>query len=353
MDIDKSEVVRLYNEYQEKQKVLAVYTETSRSMADELSELEAHLINVKAAKNSDDAYLAELKNEEALLAIELSEIVGGDETIVMQKLDESLLDFSTTGTEEDAEHNAIKITELTKKVEDLEAEVKTLSNDVVINRLKVEERAAEISELSGRYAGFMNDIATLESVIPQIQAQKQALTSEQDEARQALIEEEMKQRPKAGAERGNAGVVQFDSYIKKIRAKLTEARDQKRQTELQHMDISQRLDKKRRNREMAEKSRVTDATIALMREVRDQLSFIEHLKICIEAFYVEHSKLVEQVAEEYRNGLMPLNELKKRALDNISKFHRLLEMSRNSIFVVLSKVPAALHAEIEQLSWIA
>lgn len=43
--------------------------------------------------------------------------------------------------------------------------------------------------------------------------------------------------------------------------KLVEGREQKRQAELQHMDVSQRLDAKRRRREMAEKSRVTDATI--------------------------------------------------------------------------------------------
>lgn len=43
--------------------------------------------------------------------------------------------------------------------------------------------------------------------------------------------------------------------------KLVEGREQKRQTELQHMEIAQRLDAKRRRREMAEKSRVTDATV--------------------------------------------------------------------------------------------
>lgn len=120
--------------------------------------------------------------------------------------------------------------------------------------------------------------------------------------------------------------------MKQIRAKLVEAREQKRQAELQHLDISQRLEAKRRRREMAEKRRVTDATVCkdfyelsfslhlclgLMNEVYKQSSFMETLKICISAFYNEHEKWAQNTKEKHKSGEVQLPDTQDKLLDRI------------------------------------
>lgn len=97
------------------------------------------------------------------------------------------------------------------------------------------------------------------------------------------------------------------------------------------MEVAQRLEAKRRRREMAEKRRVTDATIGriclvlcfnfflvLMQEVYNQISFMENLKFCINAFHEEHQKWAETTAEEHRNGkASKLSDTQQKLLERI------------------------------------
>jgi chromosome segregation ATPase len=175
--------------------------------------------------------------------------------------------------------------------------------------------------MAQKHAQYSNDIVLVEGQISQLKAEKHNLTAQQDDLRQQLMNAEMKNGSKGVMDRGAEGFAQYDAYIKQIRIKLLEAREQKRHTELQLMDITQRLNAKRLRREMAEKNRVTDATITLMEEICNQLSFLDHLET-----------FIGRVNNEY---------LESSFLERVKKLSSLFSMLCDSICAVLSKVPAA------------
>ncbi|KAI6183942.1 Dolichyl-diphosphooligosaccharide--protein glycosyltransferase subunit DAD1 [Aphelenchoides bicaudatus] len=344
---DHSKIMGLLEEMKTKKNTLAIY-ETAQSKTNaELLELEQQLRDETDAKLKEDHQLATLRNEEAMLRMELEEIIANEDATNEQDFNASLQDFSVAGTADDLANLETRLIELKHKAETLEDDVKTLKNDNQLSKSDLEEVNNSILEITKKREAFANQTLALESQITQLLEDKKKLVAEQEILTQQILEVELKNRPK-GAERGTSDFMQYDNYVKQIRAKLVEAREQKRQAELQHLDISQRLEAKRRRREMAEKRRVTDATVCLMNEVYKQSSFVETLKICISAFYNEHEKWAQNTKEKHKSGEVQLPDTQDKLLDRIQKYRKMMEMVRDSICKIIDRIPPAYKAEYYQ-----
>jgi hypothetical protein len=78
---------------------------------------------LKENKEKLDKGLAESKNEEALLEIDIKELIDTSNSNKTRQLNDTLSVFSVIGTDDDVVHNEFRINELTKKANDLEDEV--------------------------------------------------------------------------------------------------------------------------------------------------------------------------------------------------------------------------------------
>ncbi|KAI6222932.1 hypothetical protein M3Y99_01479100 [Aphelenchoides fujianensis] len=329
---------------------MGAFEESGKAKEKELLEEEQCGVEEKEQLKTLQQKLGAAKDRNALQVIEFEDMMLMEKTADFSE-QTSVLDISATGTEADVEQFERQIAALREKKATLEAEMNTLHNDHTLMKSEMAELDESIEQLSRERTEAETQLPHIEQQIGELQQQKALLTEQFDELRMQLAAKELERRPTITAERGNSGLAEYDDYVKKIRRHLLELRDQKRGMEVQHAEISQRLDAKRRALEMADKKRVSEKTVELAHELSKQSSFLRLLKTCLDDFFRAHNERKAQIKADLEAGkkvdppaVMP------ELLERICAFRLLCERLRKAGFAVEAKATPALHAEKERMA---
>ncbi|KAI6197257.1 hypothetical protein M3Y94_01203000 [Aphelenchoides besseyi] len=322
-------------------------------MSNEAAEIESQEMedSIDAEKNHQKKLQAELnalRDKYALMSVEKEDLMEMDKT-VDQTVNNSVLNLSATGTENDAAQFEQQILMLQEKKSALESDLKTLHNDKILMNSEAEELDSNCLELNNKIDETEDQLLSVEQKITETQQQKSMLTEQFDTIKVKLAEKEMNNQPKNTVERGNSGLAEYDEYVKKLKVNIMEARDQKRQLNLQHTEFSQRLSEKRHLLELADRNQVTKKTVVLASELSSQSVLLNYLKLCVDRFYRKHEAANNKLAADHQAQCQIIaTEIKADLLNRTSVFAKYCGRTRDSACEIRTKATPAYQMELKR-----